>query len=150
MCSCCKLKEQLVFAIGWWVCSLIHRGEDVSWLRLRFACSSADHRHPYQVRFSPTNDWKGLRKGKSSLTGSLCRQENATYGPNLTGLGRSWVHEQGIECFPMEFTYSLSGEQYTRVSYFLHLFIDQALKPQDDDTSQCTHTTTTVKQGILK
>lgn len=48
----------------------------------------------------------------------------------------------------MEFTDALSGEQYTCVSYLkpvLHLFNNQVLKPQDDDSPL----TTTIKEGIL-
>ena len=48
----------------------------------------------------------------------------------------------------MEFTDALSGELYTSVSYLkpvLHLFNNQILKPQDDDTPL----TTTIKEGIL-
>ena len=48
----------------------------------------------------------------------------------------------------MEFTDALSGEMYKSVSYLkpvLHLFNNQVLKPQDDDTPL----TTTIKEGIL-
>ncbi|CDQ89762.1 unnamed protein product [Oncorhynchus mykiss] len=88
--------------------SLIHGREDVNWPRfkLNWACLITEN---------PTR-WGSMQQmiervleQESSLTGPPCRQENATSGPNLVGLGLSGVHEQGTESSHGVYRYLIWG-----------------------------------------
>ncbi len=126
-------------------------GQGSSWTGL--ACSSANHRHPYQVRHATTEDWEDYREDyrarESALTGPSCRQKKTRYVV-LTWQDMDVLESMNKALSPlMEFTDALSGEQCTSVSCVkpvLHLFNTQVLKPQDDDTQLTINT----KEGILK
>jgi len=84
-----------------------------------------------------TNDRKGHRAGESSLT-QVLQADKKTRHLALTWQDMDVLESVNKALSPLvEFTDALSGEQYVSVSYLkpvLHLFNEQVLKAQDDDT----------------